>query len=107
MPLLRAQPGRPTRRSPLLCPRASTVAPPRLTHAIKLPARQARKARTVTSLTYVVKPGDNLTIIAAWFHLHGYGALHDRNKAAIGAEPNLIHPGLRITISDRGMTTSS
>lgn len=56
------------------------------------------------ALTYTVKPGDNLTIIAAWFHLHGYGALYDANEAVIGANPSLIHPGQVITISSQGMT---
>ena len=56
--------------------------------------------------TYTVKPGDNLSIIAAWFHLHGYGALYDANKAVIGANSSLIHPGQVITISATGVTIS-
>jgi LysM repeat protein len=62
---------------------------------------------SVAPLTYVVAPGDNLTVIAAWFHLHGYGQLYDENKAVIGADPDLIHPGQRITISSGGVTTSN
>lgn len=63
-------------------------------------------AAKVTPLTYVVRRGDNLTVIAAWFHLHGYGALYENNKAVLGDDPDLIHPGQRITISSRGMTTN-
>ncbi|MGI8761912.1 MAG: LysM peptidoglycan-binding domain-containing protein [Jatrophihabitantaceae bacterium] len=55
-------------------------------------------------ITYTVKKGDNLTVIAAWFHLHGYGGLYERNKAVLGDNPNLIFPGQRITISSSGMT---
>jgi nucleoid-associated protein YgaU len=55
-------------------------------------------------LTYTVQPGDNLSSIAAWFHLRGYGVLYDANKAVIGKDPGLIHPGQIITISSQGIT---
>jgi nucleoid-associated protein YgaU len=55
-------------------------------------------------VTYTVKPGDNLTVIAAWFHLHGYGDLYDANKSVIGANPALIRPGQVITVSSAGLT---
>jgi nucleoid-associated protein YgaU len=55
-------------------------------------------------LTYTVQPGDNLSSIAAWFHLHGYGALYDANRSVIGHDPGLIHPGQIITISSQGVT---
>jgi nucleoid-associated protein YgaU len=57
-------------------------------------------------ITYVVKHGDNLTVIAAWFHQHGYGHLYDLNRAKIGSNPNLIFPGEKITIAHGTMTTS-
>jgi LysM repeat protein len=57
-------------------------------------------------ITYVVQPGDTLTKIAAWFKLHGYGQLYEQNKAVIGDNPRLIHPGQRITVAPTGMTTS-
>jgi nucleoid-associated protein YgaU len=59
------------------------------------------------TITYVVKPGDNLSVISAWFHLHGYGALYDANRSVIGTNPDLIFPGERITISHGTLTTSS
>jgi hypothetical protein len=76
-------------------------------------APQAKAAATSPStrpkspappITYVVRVGDNLTIIAAWFHLHGYGTLYEQNKAVIGDDPDLIYAGQRITISNGGMT---
>jgi len=51
-----------------------------------------------------VQPGDNLSSIAAWFRLQGYGALYDANKAVVGSNPNLIHPGQHITIANGTMT---
>lgn len=58
-------------------------------------------------LTYVVQPGDNLWSIAAWFKMQGYADLYARNKAVLGDNPELIHPGQRITISAQGMTTGN
>ena len=57
-------------------------------------------------VVYTVKKGDNLTIIAAWFHEHGYGNLYDRNKSVIGNNPNLIHPGQKIMITAGGRMTA-
>lgn len=70
------------------------------------PKPSVSPAAKTAPLTYVVRPGDNLTVIAAWFHLHGYGRLYEINKALLGDNPDLIHPGQRITISSRGVTTS-
>jgi LysM repeat protein len=70
------------------------------------PGRAKREA-TKPAITYTVKPGDNLTVIAAWFHLHGYGALYQWNKQVIGSNPNLIYPGQRITVSAAGNTMTS
>lgn len=55
-------------------------------------------------VTYVVRHGDTLSGIAAWFRLHGYGDLYAWNASRIGSDPNLIIPGERITISDGVMT---
>jgi nucleoid-associated protein YgaU len=51
------------------------------------------------SFTYTVKPGDTLSGIAEWFKLHGYGDLYTANAGVIGADPNLIRPGERITVA--------
>jgi nucleoid-associated protein YgaU len=66
------------------------------------PKKAVVKARTSTvlpSITYTVKPGDTLFVIAEWFQAHGYGAIYNANKAVIGANPNLIFPGQHITIA--------
>lgn len=50
-------------------------------------------------ITYTVKRGDNLSTIAWWFHVRGYGAIYDANKAVIGNNPDLIFAGQTITIA--------
>lgn len=62
------------------------------------------KAAAKTPLTYVVKRGDDLSSIAAWFALRGYGELFQANRAVIGDDPDLILPGQRITISGTTLT---
>ena len=57
--------------------------------------------------TYTVAVGDCLWSIAARVlgrnataHAvdHGWRAIYDANRDAIGADPNLIHPGLVLTL---------
>ena len=50
--------------------------------------------------TYVVKSGDNLSEIAQREMGDGdrWKELYEANKAAIGDDPDLIHPGLELTI---------
>lgn len=58
------------------------------------------KAKTTVvpvSNKYTVKPGDNLSTIAADLHIKGgWQALYNMNKAHIGKNPSLIHPGLSL-----------
>lgn len=86
-----------TRVTPTATPSTSSAKPP------PAPTITAPPYRTIT---YTVKKGDNLSVIAAWFKLHGYGDLYERNRAVIGDDPDLIFPGQQITISARGMTVS-
>ena len=102
-------PGSPARTStPVPTPSASvgrsqvTTAKPSPPESTSLPVKHPQKG----SITYVVLPGDNLTVIAAWFKLHGYGDLYAANAKVIGADPNIIKPGERITIAN-GLATMS
>jgi len=79
---------------------AASVAPPPAASAPSAAPDPASGA----PLTYTVQPGDNLSSIAAWFHLRGYGQLYDANKDVIGKDPGLIHPGQVISISSQGMS---
>ncbi|MFI6346036.1 transglycosylase SLT domain-containing protein [Streptomyces sp. NPDC050560] len=52
--------------------------------------------------TYVTVAGDSLAKIAKKFSLPGgWQKLYERNKQAVGAHPGLIHPGLRLTLTDK------
>lgn len=62
--------------------RASTPAPPAHPHA-----------------TYVVRPGDTLSAIAARYHLRGgWQELYQVNRHVIGSDPNMIRAGERLVI---------
>lgn len=48
---------------------------------------------------YTVVAGDSLSKIAAKFKVKGgWKALYEANKAAVGSDPNKIHPGLKLKI---------
>lgn len=51
-----------------------------------------------TKTFYTVKPGDNLSAIAAHFRLPNWQTLYNANRAVVGGNPNLIHPGQRLLI---------
>ena len=51
---------------------------------------------------YMVKKGDNLTLIARWFNQRGVSPVYDWNKSVIGRNPNLIYPGQTIIVSLNG-----
>ncbi len=87
-----------------------TSAPVKSTPPTATPVSRAKSKSTGAAqspskpITYVVKKGDNLTVIAKWFKQHGYSSLYERNKAVIGDDPNLIFPGQKITVSTSGMS---
>ncbi|GHI86125.1 transglycosylase family protein [Streptomyces xanthophaeus] len=48
---------------------------------------------------YVVAPGDSLSAIATQQHVEGgWQALYETNRVTVGADPNLIFPGQRLTL---------
>ncbi|MFC9295650.1 transglycosylase family protein [Streptomyces sp. NPDC057011] len=85
-------------------------------HAAKPPAQQAKPAATAAATgqqgstprptgtsvlpnPYVVAPGDSLSAIATDQHVEGgWQALYETNRATVGADPNLIFPGQRLTL---------
>ncbi|MFJ1559312.1 M23 family metallopeptidase [Streptomyces mirabilis] len=61
---------------------------------------------TASVKTYSVKVGDWLARIAERQHLSGgWQKLYSDNRQAIGSDPSLIHPGLKLTIGERAMST--
>lgn len=87
-------------------PKSSTSPVGKKSTLAKSPKAESPRKSPKKSITYTVKKGDNLFVIAAWFKLHGYGDLYERNKDVIGKDPRLIIPGQKITVSGRGMTVS-
>ncbi|MEV7689609.1 M23 family metallopeptidase [Streptomyces bungoensis] len=65
--------------------------------AEKTAARQEAAVRT-----YTVQSGDCLSVVAAEQHVAGgWHRLYDDNRQAIGDDPSLIHPGLKLALGTR------
>jgi nucleoid-associated protein YgaU len=71
----------------------------------KKPSTTPKKPTTPSTTTvvgtgnYVVVSGDTLSGIATAHHVQGgWHALYERNKAVVGADPNLIFPGQHLTV---------
>jgi murein DD-endopeptidase MepM/ murein hydrolase activator NlpD len=65
------------------------------------PAAHAPAGKQTT--TYSVVPGDYLSKIAEEHHLRGgWQKLYADNREAVGENPSLIHPGLKLTINGKG-----
>lgn len=65
-----------------------------------VPQRQfslAQKPATVAIPLHLVQAGDSLAKIAVAYHVE-WQAIYERNRAVIGADPNVIHPGQKILI---------
>jgi LysM repeat protein len=66
-----------------------------------VPADTQREAKEVSSTTYTVVAGDNLSKIAK--NLTGssanWQAIYNQNKGVIGDNPNLIYPGQQLVIN--------
>ncbi|MFF0200506.1 peptidoglycan DD-metalloendopeptidase family protein [Streptomyces sp. NPDC005017] len=70
----------------------------------------ATKAAAVNSVprTYAVKSGDYLSKIAAEQKVSGgWQKLYQDNREAVGGDPSLIHPGLKLTLGKKAAETRS
>ncbi|MEW2047240.1 LysM peptidoglycan-binding domain-containing M23 family metallopeptidase [Streptomyces sp. NPDC005476] len=67
----------------------------------------ARKAANATSAkTYTVRSGDYLSKIADEQNVSGgWQKLYQDNRQAVGSDPSLIHPGLKLSIGRKAATT--
>jgi LysM repeat protein len=82
---------------------ASTTAP--ATSASPAPTSPAA---TAPARTYAVQRGDTLSAIAARFGVRGgWPALYAANRSAIGADPDAVHAGIRLTIPSRATSPGS
>ncbi len=57
------------------------------------PTAGAIAAPSPRYVRYTVKPGDNLWVIADWFHQQGFQPIYQWNRTTIGQDPSLIRPG--------------
>ena len=75
-----------------------------LTHTVQQGGGPSRATATVHRQKaglkeYTVQPGDSLSKIAAQFGVPGgWPALYDENRAVVGKNPHLIHPGDELVI---------
>ncbi|MER6444489.1 peptidase [Streptomyces venezuelae] len=85
--------------APAVTPAVAPQAPVALQAA---PAAAVAAAPTV----YTVVPGDYLSKIAAERHLSGgWEQLYADNREAVGGNPSLIHPGLKLNLGGSGEAT--
>ncbi|MCX4613709.1 peptidoglycan DD-metalloendopeptidase family protein [Streptomyces mirabilis] len=69
-------------------------------------SKKTATTSTASVKTYSVKVGDWLARIAERQHLSGgWQKLYSDNRQAIGSDPSLIHPGLKLTIGERAVST--
>lgn len=74
--------------------RANGIADPNLIH----PGEVLKIPGNTNAITYTVKAGDNLSTIAARYGIN-WKTLYENNRAIIGDNPNLIHPGQTLKIN--------
>ncbi|MFE3560212.1 peptidoglycan DD-metalloendopeptidase family protein [Streptomyces sp. NPDC059193] len=81
--------------APATAPATAPAVAPQLPAALQAAPAAAEAAPTV----YTVVPGDYLSKIAAERHLSGgWEKLYADNREAVGSDPSLIHPGLKLTL---------
>ncbi|MDH6623823.1 LysM repeat protein [Streptomyces sp. LBL] len=88
---------------PLLTATTASAAP---TTTTAKAAPTANAAPQVRSITYTVAKADSLSSIAATYDTPGgWRQLYKDNRKAVGANPNLIHPGLKLTVKTAKAST--
>ncbi|MFE2874525.1 peptidoglycan DD-metalloendopeptidase family protein [Streptomyces roseus] len=89
--------------APAAAPAAAPVQAPRLPAALGSAPAAVEQGSPATSAVYTVVPGDYLSKIAQDRHLPGgWQQLYADNREAVGGDPSLIHPGLKLTLAAQG-----
>ncbi|MFG2710403.1 peptidoglycan DD-metalloendopeptidase family protein [Streptomyces goshikiensis] len=102
LPLLGAT-GASAAGAPAAAPAAAPVQAPGTAAVAPQVRAAAPQAAGTTSAVYTVVPGDYLSKIAAERHLEGgWERLYEDNREAVGTNPSLIHPGLKLTLGAKG-----
>ena len=81
-------------------PDPSRLGPEIPVHRAKASSRARHRRRHARQTTVVVKRGDTLGAIARKAGV-SVAQLHTANRSVIGANPNLIHPGIKLVIPAR------
>ncbi|MCS0599827.1 LysM peptidoglycan-binding domain-containing M23 family metallopeptidase [Streptomyces sp. LP11] len=67
--------------------------------SLPVAGKKAASQASPTVRGYTVKSGDCLSVIAETQHVAGgWQRLYEDNRGAVGADPSLIHPGLKLTL---------
>ncbi|MHA5051458.1 M23 family metallopeptidase [Streptomyces sp. SD15] len=87
-------------------PEESATASGKATTVSDKSAADSSKSATAAAKTYAVKAGDYLLKIADEQDVSGgWKQLYSDNRTAIGSDPSLIHPGLKLTIGEKAAPT--
>ncbi|MGV9457266.1 peptidoglycan DD-metalloendopeptidase family protein [Streptomyces sp. NPDC003635] len=74
----------------------------------KAAEKKAAAKKTTGAKTYTVRSGDYLSKIADEQDVSGgWEKLYQDNRAAVGADPSLIHPGLKLSIGKKAASTAT
>lgn len=80
-------------------PAAAPATAPAVAPQLPLSFQAAPAAVQAAPTVYTVVPGDCLSVIAAERRLSGgWEQLYADNREAVGSDPSLIHPGLKLTL---------
>ncbi|MFE2926062.1 M23 family metallopeptidase [Streptomyces goshikiensis] len=107
LPLLGAT-GASAAGAPAAAPAAAPVQAPVTAAAAPQVRAAAPQAAETAPAVYTVVSGDFLSKIAAERQLEGgWERLYEDNREAVGANPSLIHPGLKLTLGAKGAAAQS
>jgi nucleoid-associated protein YgaU len=88
-----AHPAAPASTVTLTATATAVVTAPPVTPSAQPVTPVASSSAPPKEITYTVRAGDNLFLIAQWFHQNGYQPIYDWNRTVIGQDPGLIRPG--------------
>ncbi|MGW7610811.1 LysM peptidoglycan-binding domain-containing M23 family metallopeptidase [Streptomyces sp. NPDC054766] len=87
---------------------AATPATAVTQHVEKAATAAPAAAKAATTKTYAVKTGDYLSKIADEHNVSGgWKKIYSDNRSAIGGDPSLIHPGLKLSLGKKAASTGA
>ena len=93
---------------PLVAATSATAAPSVHASAVKSAPASVVAAKKAASTSYSVVAGDSLSKIARVHSLSGgWKKLYQDNQQAVGDNPSLIHPGLKLTLGGKAASKAA